>query len=246
MIKKEPLLTHDRNLYIGQIFAVVTIVFIIIESVFTYFSATDSIAMKLGAFAINFLTIIFYLFTLFILRYYMLNFGMHKLRIATMTLIVLLIIQFIYTKLVMVSNIFIGHISIHALTEWITVNNYIQAVLVGIILITYVVAGVMLIGNRTDFVGGLRILGVIFILTVISVVAATWGRNYMIDQYLANQETGEGLLGLLDTMSNQHIIQHILNVGSIAENIPIILIELTLIYILAKAKKHTITWQDPL
>lgn len=243
-IQKEPLLTHDRNLLIGKIFAVTAIILIIIESIFTYFSIPMNIGMQLGSFAINFISVILLIFILFILRYYLLNFGMDKTRIAVMTLIILLIIEFAYSKLSTVMLFFIGRM--YGVESYAT-SAIIHSVFVIITLAAYLVVGIMLIVNRNDFVGGLRILGATFVLKVAAFGAFTFLRIRTTDEYVANQESGgKGLMGLIDSLPGPEVIQYIFNMFNILGNIPNILILLAFIYVLARAKKHTLCWQDPI
>lgn len=241
-IKKEPLLTHDRNLLIGKIFAAGAIISLILESVCAYFSTGTSIGMEIGAFVLNFASTIFFIFVLFILRYYLLNFKMHKTRIALMTFIILLIIEFFYGKLSTVLLIIVGHI-MHNYLIWFEVSSVIQSILAIMTQATLLVTGIMLIAGHGDFVGGLRVLGVAFVLKAITFVAATFVRNHLIDEYITNQELPGSLP---DMMSPQDAIQQIMNYTNAFDNILTVIILLIFICILVRARRHTLCWQDPL
>lgn len=244
-IKKEPLLTHDRNLLIGKIFAAGAIVSLILEFVIFFFLTQSNAAVQLLSWVINFISAILFIFVLFILRYYLLNFKMHRTRIALMTLIILSIIEFFYGKLSTVLMIFIGHF-VHDYTYWFEVSGAIQSILTMASHTALLITGIMLIAGRGDFVGGLRALGVSFVLKAMAFVASIFVRNYMVDEYIANQESKEGLLGLMDMMSTHNGIEYIFSLIYSFGNIFTIIILFIFIWIMARAKKHTLYWQDPL
>lgn len=239
MVKKEPLLSHDRNLLLGQVFSAITIAILIVECLLMYFYNYNSPGIQLAVFGVNFLSAVFYIFVMFILRYYVLNFNMDKLRIILMTLIIFLIIQLAFSKASLPFTIYIYRLSYEP-EYWMGIMESIQAAIHLVILLTYFIGGIILLFNKTDFVGGLRWMGALFVLKVISSVTALWGRNMMTDKYIATQN--EGAVG----QTAGDMISHLYILSNILPYIPPVLILLIFIFILEKAKQHTISWQDPL
>jgi len=239
MLRKEPQLTHDRNLLLGQLFCAITIGIILIECLLTLFLSRENPAIQLSVFSINFLSSLFYIFVFFILRYYLLNFRMDKIRIALMTTIVLLIIQFLFSKGSTVLSVFIYRHFDSETLMMLTANT--KSIIHFIILLAYFVTGVMLIANKSDFVGGLRIVGAAFILKVLCSVAGAFGRNVLIDRYISMQHTEAP-----DGMIVGNMIEYIFNISNILAFIPDIIILVILIFLFTRAKQHTIQWQDPM